>query len=416
MGLDRFVKELVLSIPTESNQIQNSMQKNAITTNAKTIFDIRYDNLLNSLPVFLNLLAFFITFAWVVAHWVIYHKLIDVYPYAENIKKFAIDIVSFGIVFMILFVSPTIYNQQSILPFSSFSLFVLLFALFHILRWRWFTIDIKKHISNSRYRSNRGPDIRKLATHGYYEENHVLMFIVYVVIFIVFVLCAYAPSSFESKGIVLQGIIIIAIIVPGIYIAFRLYTFLPKKTPLMKLESPDAPPIGIQHYDTTRFPEKLCYWYHILAKNRHKEKIALNCSVYLKEYKIIKTYHERIPGRAIDPVEFKWKGVRSQEIIIPPEGERYIDAFYMVQDEIDNITHANYVHLGINENLVDYSGYLEQYTLNEGSNYELTFRLISSTFPGIQETFILHCLGESKSKLHVDGDGNSTCNHCNLLK
>jgi hypothetical protein len=129
-------------------------------------------------------------------------------------------------------------------------------------------------------------------------------------------------------------------------------------------------------------------WYHIRVQNDHNKKTAVDCVAYLKSYKKIKIDKQKnvTAGKTIqmEPVEFKWKGVNIKEVLIQPGDWRLFDAFYVFQDS------QHIVHLAANHFLIDFQGYLEQYTLEGPGDFELTYIIYSANFPHVESTFMLH--------------------------
>src|SRR5690348_3669727 len=68
-----------------------------------------------------------------------------------------------------------------------------------------------------------------------------------------------------------------------------------------------------------------------------------------------------------EPIELKWRGVTTQSTLIPPKTGRKFDAVYVYENS------PRTVHLGINDSLVDYSGY--HTTLNGPGLFELNFAI-----------------------------------------
>lgn len=106
--------------------------------------------------------------------------------------------------------------------------------------------------------------------------------------------------------------------------------------------------------------------------------MAQNCVAYLKS---VKKNSGRVKVR--DLVEFKWKGVKTKAAMIPPNEYRILDAL-----RVSHISPTK-VHLTINQFLVDFSGYQEQYILKGPNTYELDFIVFSTNFSPSTATFIL---------------------------
>lgn len=126
--------------------------------------------------------------------------------------------------------------------------------------------------------------------------------------------------------------------------------------------------------------ERPARYYHIQVENLHQQKMARDCVAYLEGVKNLSTGEIK----HLELVEFKWKGVTTARVAIPPEESRYLDAFHIYYDSL------NIVHLGINPFLVDFSGYYELYTLKGPGTFELTYVVFSENFSLARATFRLH--------------------------
>lgn len=129
-----------------------------------------------------------------------------------------------------------------------------------------------------------------------------------------------------------------------------------------------------------RGEERPARFYHIRVKNVHEQKIARDCVAYLEGIKDLSTGG----AKSLELVEFKWKGVTTPRVAIPPKELRYLDAFHIYYDS------QNMVHLAINPFLVDFSGYYELYTLKGRGIFELTYVVFSENFSPARATFSLH--------------------------
>jgi len=118
-------------------------------------------------------------------------------------------------------------------------------------------------------------------------------------------------------------------------------------------------------------------WYHIKVKNLHQQEIARDCTAYLESVKDTSTGDVKI----FELVEFKWKGVNTLGVSIPPESFRYLDAFHVYYDS------QHIVHLGINSFVVDLSHYYQLYRIKGPNTYELTYIVFSENFPPVRATF-----------------------------
>lgn len=121
-------------------------------------------------------------------------------------------------------------------------------------------------------------------------------------------------------------------------------------------------------------------FYHIGVENLHRRKIAHDCTVYLEKIENLSSGEVTTP----ELVEFKWKGVTTSRVSIPPKGFRYFDAFHIYE------TMPKTVGLGINPFIIDFSGYYESYTLQDPHDLRLTYVVFSENFPPVRETFQLH--------------------------
>ena len=139
-----------------------------------------------------------------------------------------------------------------------------------------------------------------------------------------------------------------------------------------KKDFEDTPHISMQ--------EKSFRYYYVRAKNYHHDKIAYQCAAYLEKVKILSTGEER----EFDLMEFKWKGITTERVVIPPTRDRAFDAFRLRYDS------PSVAYFGINQLLIDYTGYLVKYSLAGPGDFEVTFIVFSENFPPARETFKLH--------------------------
>ena len=146
-------------------------------------------------------------------------------------------------------------------------------------------------------------------------------------------------------------------------------------------EGKSIPPEHVDAYGPTGFPAR---FFHISVRNLHKDTSARNCVAYLESCSILgKTPSKEINSRqpVQEPVELKWKGMKTQSVLIPPDTCRKFDAVFIYE----NAPHVVYV--GVNTHLVDFSGYSEK--LNGIGIYELNYAEYSDNFPPIRSTYIL---------------------------
>jgi hypothetical protein len=105
--------------------------------------------------ILIDTLFFFVTFFWVISHWVFYHELIERYPY-YNSWKFFVDITLFSVMFVIINISYLAY-EEAITP-----LFILLVAIWYLFACFWHLSDIRLR-PIARY---LGPHVKRLATYS----------------------------------------------------------------------------------------------------------------------------------------------------------------------------------------------------------------------------------------------------------
>ncbi len=136
-------------------------------------------------------------------------------------------------------------------------------------------------------------------------------------------------------------------------------------------------------------------WYHIEARNLHRDKLATDCLVYLTQVADHNT------GRELDGfgelVEFKWYGVTPVRVAIPARNKRMFDAVYVLESQ------PNVAYLGINQFVTDYAGL--QYRLEGPRSYDLTFKLFANGFTPVEDKFTLELGSESGgTKLYRYGE------------
>jgi len=121
-------------------------------------------------------------------------------------------------------------------------------------------------------------------------------------------------------------------------------------------------------------------WYHINIKNLHRKKIVQDCTAYLESTKNLSTGEEK----RCPPIEFKWRGFNVERGSFPPKYGRNLDAFYIPHNLPSKVCFA------INRSMIDYSGYIEEYTLSGPGDYEMNFVLFSINFSPVHAKFCLH--------------------------
>jgi hypothetical protein len=135
----------------------------------------------------------------------------------------------------------------------------------------------------------------------------------------------------------------------------------------------------ITEYGPSKLPAR---FFHGSMKNLHKDISARNCVAYLESYKVCSKRTLEADTEVIsEPVELKWKGMKTQGVLIPPKTNRKFDAIFFYENN------PHIVHIGINPFLVDLSSHFKQL---EGTNtFELNYVVYSENFATIRCTYIL---------------------------
>lgn len=120
-------------------------------------------------------------------------------------------------------------------------------------------------------------------------------------------------------------------------------------------------------------------YYHVEVKNLHRSRIARNCTVYLEKWLNVSDGKEVTP----ELVEFKWKGVSTIAVTIPPGKSRPFDAFHIFYATPKTVT------FGFNPHIVDFTGYRQLYTLPHASEHDLSFVVFSDNFAPARQTLRL---------------------------
>jgi hypothetical protein len=116
--------------------------------------------------------------------------------------------------------------------------------------------------------------------------------------------------------------------------------------------------------------------FHVRVQNRHREKLALNCSAYLEKVVKRPDTEIEIPG---EMVELKWAANIWPRANIPARKPRRFDAFFIRYAEPNKVIFQ--VH-------TDSIGHGPQIPPEIGE-YALSFLVTSDNFPPVQERFIL---------------------------
>jgi hypothetical protein len=118
-------------------------------------------------------------------------------------------------------------------------------------------------------------------------------------------------------------------------------------------------------------------YFHVEVQNLHRAQIAHDCIGYIERIKNLATGKEMVP----DIVELKWRGYTDLRASIPPQKSRDLDAFHIRE------VMPKTINLGINVAPVDYSGYLQTYTLWEAYDCDIDYVVFSDNFPAVRQTF-----------------------------
>jgi hypothetical protein len=152
------------------------------------------------IPILFDLLFFITAFFWVVSQWVIYHELINKYPYGISNGRFFIDIVRFSLMFIIL--------NTSFLAHTRFFTLILSITIWHAVALVW-------HLWNRELENKVRIHIRV----------HIISILCYASISIVFLIVQ--SLIVEPYGIIINYVITMAAIGSMIlFNAVRLHYFL----------------------------------------------------------------------------------------------------------------------------------------------------------------------------------------------
>ncbi len=116
-------------------------------------------------------------------------------------------------------------------------------------------------------------------------------------------------------------------------------------------------------------------FFHISVHNRHREKLAANCSVYFE--RATRLPNINIPLKTI---EFKWAGVHLPNVAIAPGGVREFDALHLLHSDPTQII------FNAHSDSPDYYPHFEK----GAADYELSYVVRAENFPPARGTFRLH--------------------------
>ena len=127
-------------------------------------------------------------------------------------------------------------------------------------------------------------------------------------------------------------------------------------------------------------PNNPARYFHVRVTNMHRTKVAWKCVSYIEKILNSRT-NEEVKLSML--VENKWRGIISADTQIPAGGVREFDAFHLLKKEY------RAVHLGFNRSLIDTTEFDSIYRLPVPGTYEITYVVISESFPPARATFKL---------------------------
>jgi len=403
-GLDPFIKQGVFFDDLSKWHLESS-------SNSTSVKGSNPIPLNNYLPPTFSLLFFIGAFLLIILHWIIYHKIIAIHPYQKESYRFFIDILIFSFIFLIAVLSSSVYKDKSSYTFVFFVSLLIAFHICSLMWWRKRNSETKTN-GNQKQSEKKSPCVitpLHLDLDLKDARDHTLMLIIYIAI----ALASITITSFSSgllKEYLLVALMssVVTLMIGYSITRFRKYRVFDEDDFLtFEVDQNPDPPRALTHYKEN--DDKKYYWYHIRIDNRHTEKTAYDCVIYLVNYEEICNGDSQ--KKTLESVEFKWKGVNLKEVSIMPLSCRYFDAFYINDDRKEK----NVLRLGINHYLADYEDYEEKFRLH-GTHYKITFILHSLNFPAVTDTFIIHNDGPNNSKIHKDNKKeNSKCEDCSHL-
>jgi hypothetical protein len=377
---------------------------NSFVTESVFFANLSNGNLLQPLNFFPSIigLAFFISaFVFVLFHWLTYQKIIEIHPYQERPMRFFIDIMIFSTMFLIMVISPTIYKDSSIGTFIVLILFMCGFQSLSFFWWSKLTREVKTRYNEKTSTKSEIPNVFDPIP----DKNiHKKMIVVFVPLILISIGVTISPPEEPLRQYIILALIFsaaVSILIYSVQRYLRFRAFDEKK--LIRFEEwddrtweADGSPKYYSHY---KYREREnCIFYHIRLWNDHQQKSMHNCMVYLIDHKplgVVVNGHEQ---KKLDPVEFKWKGVHTKDVIIAPLGFRDFDAFYVVNDDKnDGLRNPKVIHLGYNAHLTDFTKYPEEFALLE-DHYRLKFVVYSLNFPSKEQEIMVHNDGNIYNK------------------
>jgi hypothetical protein len=127
---------------------------------------------------------------------------------------------------------------------------------------------------------------------------------------------------------------------------------------------------------------------HVVVRNRHKSKPAVNCYAYLEVVTNLRT-EEDLP---VPTIEHKWAGYLYPNAIIAPRSVRPFDAFWYPL--VPAVRARSLLEFNV---FADSTGYLPE--IREPGTYRLAYRVICENFPAVAGNFQLTL---TTDPLHAD--------------
>jgi hypothetical protein len=115
-------------------------------------------------------------------------------------------------------------------------------------------------------------------------------------------------------------------------------------------------------------------FFHIDVRNRHREKLATNCYVYLD--RVVRLPDTEVP---LKTVEFKWAGVSLPSVAIVPNSSRAFDAFHIWKTRPTQVLFNAYS---------DSTNFHPTLPVGTGI-YELSYLVVAENFPPARGRFVL---------------------------
>jgi hypothetical protein len=426
VGLDRYIHDFLLKNPNILQGINDFTTKFFQSPSIQSL-SISLSDLLksqNAIAVCLDVVFFTFTYVWVILHWILYHRLKGVYPYQQSISFF-LDILFLSVVFFMLSISFSVMalkgmNDNAInnvtinntstddngaLNISTFFLFIFSLFILHIIgsiHFLFFVrIDHMRHTLNfdsKVWRSLRLNRSERLKSFLNKVRNlpDLWLHLVWASIFLVLLLFFF--NRYQNNNY--YYITIIAFVFIYSIVKFAVNKKMDVELMVIDTATEENEVTNDEyaaHYNNCRFSNTMCYWYHIKVQNKHIQKPAINCIVYLEHFKEITGEYDPVRKvkcwRVVDYkdekrkyVELKWTAVTTNEVVIEPTKYREFDGLYAIDHGQKGYT----VYVGINQNIVDNEDVRKSYQIERQGDYMLQFVLYSLNLEAVSRIFILH--------------------------